>query len=192
MCLPELIDIGISKSTLRWRDTKINDIHDFTLHCYFREKTVPSGCFCRQSCLRRAQIPTTESFERKLSTVTKLQDRPFVEQHASCMLDEELLATQARLPCQDAGSLACFSRSSIQFVRYTTYCQIAMNKREQLRTRVARSKSDATKPVDMLDELAEQFSARYHPHSGITMLVKKLFVLGKNYSYVIHEQSGRK
>ena len=47
MCLPELIDIGISKSTLRWRDTKINDIHDFTLHCYFREKTVPSGCFCR-------------------------------------------------------------------------------------------------------------------------------------------------
>ena len=32
---------------LRWRDTKINDIHDFTLHCYFREKTVPSGCFCR-------------------------------------------------------------------------------------------------------------------------------------------------
>ena len=49
---------------------------------------------------------------------------------ASCMLDEELLATQARLPCQDAGSLACFSRSSIRFVRYTTYCQIAMNKRE--------------------------------------------------------------
>ena len=43
------------------------------------------------------------------------------------MLDEELLATQARLPCQDAGSLACFSRSSIRFVRYTTYCQIAMN-----------------------------------------------------------------
>ena len=32
---------------LRWRVTKINDIHDFTLHCYFREKTVPSGCFCR-------------------------------------------------------------------------------------------------------------------------------------------------
>ena len=55
---------------------------------------------------------------------------------------------------------------------------------------MARSKSDATKPVDMLDELAEQFSARYHPHSGITMLLKKLFVLGKNYSCVIHEQSG--
>ena len=41
-----LIKIGLP-ATLRWRDTKINDIHDFTLHCYFREKTVPSGCFCR-------------------------------------------------------------------------------------------------------------------------------------------------
>ena len=38
---------------------------------------------------------------------------------------------------------------------------------------MARSKSDATKPVDMLDELAEQFSARYNPHSRRTMLVKK-------------------
>ena len=38
---------------------------------------------------------------------------------------------------------------------------------------MARSKSDATKPVDMLDELAEQFSARYNPHSRWTMLVKK-------------------
>ena len=37
----------IIPQVLRWRVTKINDIHDFTLHCYFREKTVPSGCFCR-------------------------------------------------------------------------------------------------------------------------------------------------
>ena len=45
--------------------------------------------------------------------------RPIVKLYLSCMLDEELLATQARLPSQDAGSLACFSRSSIRFVRYT-------------------------------------------------------------------------
>ena len=31
----------------------------------------------------------------------------------------------------------------------------------------------------MLDELAEQFSARYHPHSGITMLVKNCSCLAR-------------
>ena len=44
---------------------------------------------------------------------------------------------------------------------------------------MARSKSDATKPVYMLDELAELFSARYHPHSGITMLVKNSSCLAR-------------
>ena len=31
--------------TLRWRDTKINDIHDFTGYCYFHDKTELGGCF---------------------------------------------------------------------------------------------------------------------------------------------------
>ena len=79
------------------------------------------------------------------------------------MLDEELLATQA-LPCQDEVSLACFSRSSI---RFTKIHDLLPNSYEpsasSYRSRVAHSKSDATKPVDMLDELAEQFSARYNP-----------------------------
>ena len=30
---------------LRWRDTKINDIHDFTGYCYFHDKTELGGCF---------------------------------------------------------------------------------------------------------------------------------------------------
>ena len=28
-----------------WRDTKINDIHDFTGYCYFHDKTELGGCF---------------------------------------------------------------------------------------------------------------------------------------------------
>ena len=30
---------------LRWRVTKINDIHDFTGYCYFHDKTELGGCF---------------------------------------------------------------------------------------------------------------------------------------------------
>ena len=30
---------------LRWRDTKINDIHDFTGYCCFHDKTELGGCF---------------------------------------------------------------------------------------------------------------------------------------------------
>ena len=30
---------------LRWRDTKVNDIHDFTGYCYFHDKTELGGCF---------------------------------------------------------------------------------------------------------------------------------------------------
>ena len=32
-------------NNLRWRDTKINDIHDFTGYCYFHDNTELSGCF---------------------------------------------------------------------------------------------------------------------------------------------------
>ena len=31
---------------LRWRVTKINDIHDFSLYHYFQDQSVLSGCFC--------------------------------------------------------------------------------------------------------------------------------------------------
>ena len=30
---------------LRWRVTKINDIHDFTGYCYFQDRGVLGGCF---------------------------------------------------------------------------------------------------------------------------------------------------
>ena len=36
---------------------------------------------------------------------------------------------------------------------------------------MARSKSDATKPVDMLDELAEQFSVEYTMHGTYAFAV---------------------
>ena len=41
---PVMRNLALTALLLRWRDTKINDIHDFTGYCYFHDKTELYGC----------------------------------------------------------------------------------------------------------------------------------------------------